>query len=79
MPIDDNLLAALRADLAALTALHAPSGAEQPVIARLRELFAPRTDEPVSIDGMGNLTARRHGQADAPSGRRGWRGIGTHR
>ena len=30
-----DLLDALRTDLAELTALHAPSGAEQPVIARL--------------------------------------------
>ena len=38
MQQDRELLDALRADLAELTALHAPSGAEQPVIARLRSL-----------------------------------------
>lgn len=58
-------LEALRADLAELTALHGPSGAEGPVISRLRELFAPLVDE-VSIDHMGNLTATRRGAADLP-------------
>ncbi len=65
MQQDQELLQALRADLAELTALHAPSGAEQPVIARLRELFTPLADE-VSIDHMGNLTAVRAGVAGAP-------------
>src|SRR5579875_4032716 len=65
MQQDQQLIDALRADLAELTALHAPSGAEQPVIARLRELFTPLTDE-VSIDHMGNLTATRAGAADTP-------------
>lgn len=60
-----DLLDALRSDLAALTALHAPSGAEQPVIARLRDLFRPLTDR-VEIDHMGNLTATRVGPPDAP-------------
>lgn len=36
MQHDRELFDALRTDLAELTALHAPSGAEQPVIARLR-------------------------------------------
>src|SRR5262249_8901027 len=48
--------ASLRADLADLTTLHAPSGAEQPVIARLRDLFTPLTDS-IAVDPMGNLTA----------------------
>lgn len=56
MQLDTDLLDALRSDLAELTALHAPSGAEQPVIARLRELFAPLVDS-VSVDQMGNLSA----------------------
>ena len=60
MQQDADLLNALRTDLAELTALHAPSGAEQPVIARLRDLFAPLVDA-VSIDHMGNLTATREG------------------
>ena len=60
-----NLLDALRSDLAALTALHAPPGAEQPVIARLCDLFRPLTDT-VEIDHMGNLTATRSGPPDAP-------------
>jgi len=55
-----DLLDALRTDLAELTSLHAPSGAEQPVIARLRDLFAPLVDA-VSVDHMGNLTATREG------------------
>src|SRR5437667_9580278 len=60
-----ELLDALRTDLAELTALHAPSGAEQPVIARLRDLFAPLVDA-VSVDHMGNLTATREGPPGAP-------------
>src|SRR5215469_14908232 len=56
-------LEALRADLAELTALHGPSGAEGLVIGRLRELFAPLVEE-VSVDHMGNLTATRRGAAD---------------
>ena len=60
-----DLIAAVRADLAELTALHAPSGAEQPVIARQRDLFAPLVDT-VQIDHMGNLTATREGEPDAP-------------
>lgn len=60
-----DLLAALRSDLAALTALHAPSGAEQPIIARLRDLFRPLTDT-VQVDHMGNLTASRTGPTAAP-------------
>ncbi len=55
-----DLIEALRTDLAELTALHAPSGAEQPVIARLRELFTPLVDE-IKVDHMGNLTATRQG------------------
>src|SRR2546423_12265641 len=54
-----------RADLAALRALHGPSGAEQPVIARLRALFAPLADG-VTVDHMGNLTATLEGPAGAP-------------
>ncbi len=65
MQHDRQLLDALRADLAELTALHAPSGAEQPVIARLRSLFTPLVDA-VTVDHMGNLTATREGPADAP-------------
>jgi putative aminopeptidase FrvX len=65
MQQDQELLQALHADLAELTALHAPSGAEQPVIARLRELFTPLVDE-VSVDHMGNLTAVRAGVASGP-------------
>lgn len=65
MHSDDAEFDALWADLAALTALHAPSGAEQPVIARLRDLFLPLTDT-VEVDHMGNLTATRQGPADAP-------------
>ena len=65
MQPDTDLLDALRTDLAELTALHAPSGAEQPVIARLRELFAPLADA-VSVDHMGNLSATREGPPDAP-------------
>jgi putative aminopeptidase FrvX len=62
---DPQLLASLRQDLADLTALHAPSGAEQPVIARLKELFQPLVDQ-VAVDHMGNLTATRDGPPGAP-------------
>lgn len=55
-----DIIDALRTDLTELTALHAPSGSEQPVIAHLRELFAPLVDE-VKVDHMGNLTATRKG------------------
>ena len=65
MQHDHNLLEALRTDLAELTALHAPSGAEQPVIARLKELFTSLADS-VEIDHMGNLTATREGPTGAP-------------
>lgn len=65
MQQDHALLEALRTDLAELTALHAPSGAEQPVVARLRELFAPLADR-VEVDQMGNLTATREGSAGTP-------------
>ena len=50
----------VQADLAELTALQAPSGSEQPVIARLRDLFTPLVDT-VTVDHMGNLTATREG------------------
>ena len=60
MQQDQEILDALRTDLVELTALHAPSGAEQPVIARLRDLYAPLVDS-VSVDHMGNLTATREG------------------
>ena len=62
---DHDLITTLRADLAELTALHAPSGAEQPVIARLRDKFTPLVDH-VHIDHMGNLTATREGPPDTP-------------
>lgn len=65
MQYDRELLEALRSDLAELTALHAPSGAEQPVIARLRSLFAPLAGT-IAVDYMGNLTATREGPAGAP-------------
>jgi putative aminopeptidase FrvX len=65
MQHDPELLEALRTDLEELTALHAPSGCEQPVIARLRELFTPFVDG-VTIDHMGNLTATRQGPPGAP-------------
>src|SRR6266487_6330655 len=65
MQYDSDLLAALRTDLTELTALHAPSGAEQPVIARLRDLFIPLVDS-VSVDHMGNLTATREGPQGSP-------------
>jgi len=44
MQQDPDVIDALQADLAELTALHAPSGSEQPVIARLRDLFTPLVD-----------------------------------
>src|SRR5579859_7596691 len=65
MQLDPEIIDALRADLAELTALHAPSGSEQPVIARLRDLFAPLVDD-VAVDHMGNLTAIRNGLPEAP-------------
>jgi endoglucanase len=65
MQQDHDLLDALRTDLAELTALHAPSGAEQAVIARLRDLFTPLVDA-VTIDHMGNLTAIREGSQEGP-------------
>ena len=65
MQQDRELLDALRTDLADLTALHAPSGAEQPVIARLRSLFASLVDS-VTVDHMGNLSATRLGPSGAP-------------
>lgn len=63
--VTDDVFESLQADLAALTALHAPSGAEQPVVARLRNLFAPLVDGS-SVDHMGNLTAWREGPPGAP-------------
>jgi len=65
MQQDHDLLDALRTDLAELTALHAPSGAEQAVIARLRDLFTPLVDT-VTVDHMGNLTATREGTQEGP-------------
>src|SRR6266700_2959738 len=65
MQQDADLLDALHTDLAELTALHAPSGSEQPVIARLRDLFTPLVDA-VAVDHMGNLTAMRVGPHGAP-------------
>ncbi len=62
---DVGILDALRTDLAELTALHAPSGAEQPVIERLRGLFTPLVDA-VTVDHMGNLTATRDGPQGGP-------------
>ena len=62
---DRDVLDALQADLGELTALHAPSGSEQPVIARLRDLFTPLVDT-VAVDHMGNLTATREGPQAAP-------------
>ena len=59
--LDDTL----RTDLAELTALHAAPGAEQPVIARLRDHFRPLVDA-VSVDHMGNLTATREGSQGGP-------------
>lgn len=65
MQHDHELLDTLRNDLADLTDLHAPSGAEQPVIARLRSLFTPLVDA-IAVDHMGNLTATREGPTGAP-------------
>jgi len=65
MQQDYDVIDALRADLSQLTALHAPSGSEQPVIARLRDLFTPLVDE-VAVDHMGNLTATRAGVPGMP-------------
>src|SRR2546430_6332532 len=65
MQQEQEIFDALRADLAELTALHAPSGAEHPVIARLHDLFSPLVDS-VSVDHMGNLTATREGPQDSP-------------
>jgi putative aminopeptidase FrvX len=62
---DRDMIDALRADLAELTALHAPSGSEQPVIVRLRDYFTPLVDA-IDIDHMGNLTATREGPEGAP-------------
>lgn len=62
---DSGLLDALRTDLAELTALHAPSGSEQPVIARLREHFTPYVDT-ITLDPLGNLIATREGASDTP-------------
>src|SRR2546429_8668264 len=60
MQQDRDIIDTLQADLAELTALHAPSGSEQPVIARLRDLFTPLVDT-VTVGHMGNLTATREG------------------
>src|SRR5437763_1528960 len=65
MDQDRGSMEALRADLAELTALHGPSGAEQPVIARLRDLFVPLAGG-VAVDHMGNLTATLEGPPGAP-------------
>jgi endoglucanase len=65
MQQDQDIFEVLRTDLAELTALHAPSGAEQPVIGRLRDLFAPLVDS-VSVDHMGNLTVTREGPSGSP-------------
>ncbi len=65
MQQEQEIFDALRTDLAELTALHAPSGAEQPVIARLRDLFTPLVDS-VTVDHMGNLTATREGLQGGP-------------
>src|SRR5437763_1818286 len=62
---DRDVLDALQADLGELTALHAPSGSKQPVIARLRDLFTPLVDT-VAVDVMGNLAATREGPQGAP-------------
>jgi putative aminopeptidase FrvX len=62
---DRDMIDDLRADLAELTALHAPSGSEQSVIARLRDYFTPLVDA-VDVDHMGNLTATREGPEGAP-------------
>jgi putative aminopeptidase len=65
MEHDYSSMDALRADLAELTALHGPSGSEQPVIARLRDRFAPLVDG-VAVDHMGNLVATLEGPPGAP-------------
>src|SRR2546421_11205977 len=65
MQQDPDVIDALHADLAELTGLHAPSGSEQPVIARLRDLFTPLVDT-VNVDHMGNLTATREGPEGSP-------------
>lgn len=65
MKQNSSVIEALRTDLAELTALHAPSGAEQPVVARLRELFTPLAQE-VAVDHMGNLTATLKGSEEGP-------------
>jgi putative aminopeptidase len=65
MQQDQDMFEALRVDLAELTALHAPPGTEQPVIGRLRDLFAPLVDS-VSVDHMGNLSATREGPEGSP-------------
>jgi putative aminopeptidase FrvX len=65
MQHDREILDALRTDLAELTALHAPPGAEQPVVARLRDLFTPLVDA-VTVDHMGNLMATREGPQGGP-------------
>jgi putative aminopeptidase len=65
MQQEQEIFDALQADLAELTALHAPSGAEQPVIARLRDLFSPLVDA-VGVDHIGNLTATREGPQGSP-------------
>src|SRR5919199_2455657 len=65
MEHDNSSMDALRADLAELTALHGPSGSEQPVIAQLRDRFAPLVDG-VAMDHMGNLVATLEGPPGAP-------------
>src|SRR5579859_3716415 len=65
MQQDSNIIEALRMDLAELTCLHAPPGCEQPVIARLRDLFVGLVDS-INVDHMGNLTATREGPVGAP-------------
>jgi putative aminopeptidase len=65
MKQEQGIFDTLRNDLAELTALHAPSGAEQPVIARLRNLFTPLVDS-VTVDYMGNLSATRDGPQNGP-------------
>src|SRR5437660_5356253 len=65
MQQDRDIIDTLHADLAELTGLHAPSGSEQPVIARLHDLFTPLVDT-VNVDHMGNLTATREGPQGAP-------------
>src|ERR1700687_3504201 len=65
MQQDRDLFDALHTTLAELTALHAPSSAEQLVIARMRDLLAPLVDT-TAVDHMGNLTATREGPPDSP-------------